>query len=39
MAENEKKRCLACGEIVEPNPDGSCPICGAPAEMLVPVEE
>lgn len=30
----EKKLCKLCGQIVTPLPDGSCPICGAPAEML-----
>ena len=35
----QKYRCMACGEIVVPNPDGSCPVCGAPAELLVPVDE
>lgn len=43
MAETEKKpvkyRCMACGEIVEPNPDGSCPMCGAPGEFLIPLDE
>ncbi len=35
----QKYRCLACGQIVIPNEDGSCPICGAPFEMLVPVDD
>lgn len=35
MAE-QKYRCKMCGQIVKPLPDGSCPICGAPKEMLVP---
>lgn len=39
MAEEKKYRCTVCGEEVTPNEDGSCPICGAPAEMLEPVEE
>ncbi len=41
MSENkvQKYRCKICGMIVEANPDGSCPICGAPAEELVPVDE
>lgn len=39
MAEVKKFRCPVCGEIVEPNEDGSCPICGAPADMLIPVDE
>lgn len=42
MAEEQKKkkyRCLMCGEIVEANPDGSCPICGAGPEYLEPVED
>lgn len=35
----QKYRCKICGMIVEANPDGSCPICGAPGEELVPVDE
>lgn len=35
----EKYRCKICGQIVTPLPDGSCPICGAPAEMLVPMPD
>lgn len=35
----QKYRCTICGEIVVPNPDGTCPICGAPFEALVPVDE
>ena len=35
----QKYRCLICGEIVVPNEDGSCPICGADADSLVPVDE
>ena len=35
----QKYRCLLCGEIVIPNEDGSCPICGADADQLVPVDE
>ncbi len=35
----QKYRCLVCGEIVVPNEDGTCPICGAPFEDLVPVDE
>ena len=31
----DKYRCKICGQVVTPLPDGSCPICGAPAEMLV----
>lgn len=38
MAE-KKARCQMCGQVVTPNPDGSCPICGAPKEMLVPVRD
>ena len=38
MAE-QKYRCIVCGAIVTPNPDGTCPVCGAPREMLVPVDE
>lgn len=42
MAEKKKVqryRCKICGSIVIPNPDGSCPVCGAPFDMLVPVDE
>jgi rRNA maturation endonuclease Nob1 len=41
MAEKkvQKYRCTICGAIVIPNPDGSCPVCGAPGDMLVPVDE
>ena len=35
----QKYRCLLCGEIVVPNPDGTCPICGAGADDLVPVDD
>ncbi len=35
----QKYRCQICGMIVEANPDGSCPICGADKDMLVPVDE
>lgn len=35
MAE-QKYRCALCGQVVTPLPDGSCPICGAPKEMLKP---
>ena len=35
----EKYRCKICGQIVTPLPDGSCPICGAPVEMLVPMPD
>lgn len=31
----EKYRCKICGQLVTPLADGSCPICGAPREMLV----
>ena len=33
--ENKKYVCKICGQIVKPLPDGSCPVCGAPREMLV----
>lgn len=33
--EQEKYRCKICGQEVTPLPDGSCPVCGAPKEMLV----
>lgn len=32
----QKYICKMCGQIVKPLPDGSCPICGAPSEMLEP---
>ena len=35
----QKYRCLVCGQIVVPNEDGSCPVCGAPADMLVFVHD
>lgn len=34
-----KYLCKICGQIVNPLPDGSCPICGAPKEMLVPYRD
>ena len=34
--EEHKYKCALCGQIVSPLPDGSCPICGAPKEMLKP---
>ena len=34
--EEHKYHCTICGQIVTPLPDGSCPICGAPREMLKP---
>jgi rubrerythrin len=40
MAEKvQKYRCTICGAIVIPNPDGSCPVCGAPKEALIPVDD
>ena len=36
---NDKYLCKMCGQIVEPLPDGSCPVCGAPREMLVPAPD
>lgn len=39
MADNvQKYRCKVCGAIVEPV-DGVCPICGAPMDLMVPVDE
>ena len=35
----QKYVCKMCGQTVKPLPDGSCPICGAPSEMLVPKPE
>jgi len=34
----EKYRCQICGQVVTPAADGSCPICGAPHEMLVKID-
>lgn len=34
----EKYRCQICGQVVTPAADGSCPICGAPHEMLVKLD-
>lgn len=36
---NEKFKCKICGQIVTPLPDGSCPICGAPEDMLTKVSD
>lgn len=36
---NQKYVCKVCGQIVEPLEDGSCPVCGAPADQLYPAEE
>ena len=36
---DQKYICKICGQKVKPLPDGSCPICGAPSEMLMPVED
>jgi len=35
----QKYRCSRCGQIVVPNEDGSCPVCGAPKEKLRPLTE
>lgn len=35
----EKYRCKICGQVVTPLADGSCPICGAPREMLVLIQD
>ncbi|HOC80374.1 MAG TPA: radical SAM protein [Bacilli bacterium] len=35
----QKYRCLRCGQIVVPNEDGTCPVCGAPKEKLRPLPE
>ncbi|MDD3207516.1 MAG: hypothetical protein PHD98_01190 [Bacilli bacterium] len=35
----QKYRCLRCGQIVVPNEDGTCPVCGAPFEKLRPLPE
>lgn len=34
-----KYLCKICGQVVTPLPDGSCPVCGAPKEMLVPMRD
>ena len=34
-----KYRCKVCGQIVEVEDEGRCPICGAAHEKLVPIEE
>lgn len=39
MEKPMKYRCKICGQLVKPLPDGSCPICGAPHEMLVPAHD
>ena len=39
IMKEQKYVCRLCGQKVVPLPDGSCPICGAPAEMLDPVED
>lgn len=35
----QKYVCKICGQTVSKLPDGSCPVCGAPEEMLVPVPD
>lgn len=37
--EEQKYRCKICGQVVKPLPDGSCPVCGAPKEMLIKIED
>ena len=32
-------KCMLCGQIVELTPDGTCPICGASEEYLVPCDK
>lgn len=39
MAKEIKFRCKLCGQLVKPNPDGSCPLCGAPKDLLVFVRD
>lgn len=39
MEKTQKYKCLLCGEIVIPNEDGTCPICGAPFDQLVKVDD
>ncbi len=31
----QKCLCKVCGQLVTPTPAGTCPLCGAPREMLV----
>lgn len=35
----QKYVCNMCGQVVTPLPDGSCPVCGASKEFLVPVQD
>lgn len=35
MGKEVKAKCKICKQIVTPLPDGSCPICDAPREMLI----
>lgn len=37
--EEKYYRCTLCGEIVQANPDGTCPICGAGPEYLEPCDK
>ena len=39
MEEVKYYKCMLCGEIVVPNEDGTCPICGAGPEDLVPCDK
>ncbi len=39
MKEEKKFKCKICGQKVKPLPDGSCPVCGAPHEMLTPIAD
>lgn len=39
MDTTKKYLCTVCGQVVTPNEDGTCPICGAPFELLEPVED
>ena len=31
----QKYLCKVCGQLIKPTPAGTCPLCGAPREMLV----
>ena len=40
MAEEKKYfRCVVCGQIVEADENGNCPICGAGPECLEPCDK
>jgi len=35
----QKYRCKICGQLITPNPDHTCPLCGAPKEFLIPIRD